>query len=349
MNPPREIVRSLPQPVCALERHGVVSIMGVIQIFAWGSSYYLLAVLAKPIAVDTGWPLTSVIGGLSLGLLVAGFVSPTVGRAIQKRGGQAILVGGAVVFALGLVGLAIAPNLSSYFAAWAVLGIGMASGLYDAAFATLGRLYGAAARGTITALTLIAGFSSTICWPLSAVLIEGLGWRKTCLAYAGLHLVIALPAYLLFLPQSPAVTDEPQLYEGIVAEETRAPQRPGLFVIVACSFMIGAAIRSVMSVHLLSILQAHGLSLSAAVSLGTLVGPSQIAARLYEVAIGHRFHPMWTFLTAGCLITVGIALLPLARPAVVFGIILYGGGVGMMTIARGTVPLALFHPSGYAT
>jgi len=85
VNPPREIVRSLPQPVCALERHGVVSIMGVIQIFAWGSSYYLLAVLAKPIAVDTGWPLTSVIGGLSLGLLVAGFVSPTVGRAIQKQ------------------------------------------------------------------------------------------------------------------------------------------------------------------------------------------------------------------------------------------------------------------------
>jgi hypothetical protein len=185
-----------------------------------------------------------------------------------------------VVFAVGLVGLGVAPNVSSYFAAWAVLGIGMASGLYDAAFATLGRLYGAAARGTITALTLIAGFSSTICWPLSAVLIEVFGWRKTCLAYAGLHLVIALPAYLLFLPRSPAVTDEPQHFKDLVAEETRAPQRTCLFIIVTCSFTLGAAISSVMSVHLLSILQARGLSLSAAVGLGTLVGPSQIAARL---------------------------------------------------------------------
>ena len=250
---------------------------------------------------------------------------------------------------LGLVGLAVAPNVSSYFAAWAVLGIGMASGLYDAAFATLGCLYSAAARGAITALTLIAGFSSTICWPLSALLVEVLGWRKTCLAYAGLHLVIALPAYLLLLPQSPAATDEPRHFKDLVAEETRAPQRLGSFVIVACSFTLGAAISSVMSVHLLSILQARGLSLSAAVGLSTLVGPSKIAARLYEVAIGHRFHPMWSFLTAGCLITVGIALLLLARPAFVFGITLYGGGVGMMTIARGTLPLALFHPSGYAT
>jgi hypothetical protein len=105
-----------------------------------------------------------------------------VGRAIQKQGGRPILAGGSVFLAVGLIGLAVAPNITSYLVAWTVLGIGMASGLYDAAFATLGRLYGAAARGTITALTLIAGFSSTICWPLSALLVKTLGWRKACIA-----------------------------------------------------------------------------------------------------------------------------------------------------------------------
>lgn len=266
---PIEFARSLPQSVCAPKQHGgVVAIMGLIQIFAWGSSYYLLAVLAKPIAVGTGWPLTSVIAGLSLGLLVAGFVSPTIGRAIQKWGGRPILAGGSVFFAVGLVGLGVAPNIISYFVAWTVLGIGMAAGLYDAAFATLGRLYGASARGTITALTLVAGFSSTICWPLSAILVETFGWRKTCLAYAVLHILVALPVYLLFLPKAPSVSfnEPPQLAKDRAAYKTLTSQQLGLFAIVATTFTLGAAVSSVMSVHLLTILQARGLSLSTAAS-----------------------------------------------------------------------------------
>jgi MFS family permease len=352
MTRPIEFARSLPQSVCVPKRRaGIVAIMGLIQIFAWGSSYYLLAVLAKPIAAGTGWPLTSVIAGLSLGLLVAGFVSPTIGRAIQKWGGRPILAGGSVFFAVGLVGLGVARNIISYFVAWTVLGVGMASGLYDAAFATLGRLYGASARGTITALTLVAGFSSTICWPLSAILVETFGWRKTCLAYAVLHILVGLPAYLLFLPKAPSVSfnEQPQLAKDRAAYKTLTSQQLGLFAIVATTFTLGAAVSSVMSVHLLTILQARGLSLSAAVWFGTLVGPSQIGARLYEVAIGHRFHPTMTFLTSGFLITIGIAFLLLARPAAALGIVLYGGGAGVMTIARGTLPLVLFHPSGYAT
>ena len=160
----------------------IITTLGVGQIFAWGSSYYLLAVLAKPIADDTGWPMAWIIGGVSLGLLAAGLVSPRVGGLIGRRGGRPVLAAGSVVIAAGLALLAVAQSLPLYIVAWLVLGVGMGAGLYDPAFATLGRLYGAGARSAITTLTLFGGFASTVCWPLSAALVEHLGWRGACLA-----------------------------------------------------------------------------------------------------------------------------------------------------------------------
>src|SRR5918995_2640595 len=179
----------------------VITTLGLTQIFAWGSSYYLLAVLAKPIAADTGWPLALVVGGISLALLAAGVVSPRVGRAIARHGGRPVLGASSVLLAAGLAGLGLAHSAPAYLAAWAVMGLGMGAGLYDAAFGTLGRYYGKDARSAITTLTLWGGFASTVCWPLSAYLVEGLGWRGTCFAYAALQLAAALPAHLLLLPR----------------------------------------------------------------------------------------------------------------------------------------------------
>src|SRR5690606_18508828 len=106
----------------------VIPVLGVTQILAWGSSYYLLAVLAQPIAGDTGWSLAWVVGGLSLGLLVAGIVSPRVGDSIQRLGGRMVLATSAVFLALGLIGLALSPNLPIYILSWLLLGVGMGAG-----------------------------------------------------------------------------------------------------------------------------------------------------------------------------------------------------------------------------
>lgn len=153
----------------------VVPALGVVQIFAWGSSYYLLAVLAEPIAADTGWPMAWVVGALSLGLLTAGAVSPRVGDAIAEHGGRPVLTFACTSLAVGLAILAMASSLPLYLFGWVVLGVGMGAGLYDAAFASLGKIYGSDARSAITALTLWGGFASTACWPLSALLVEHLG------------------------------------------------------------------------------------------------------------------------------------------------------------------------------
>ena len=181
----------------------IISVLGVTQIFAWGSSYYLPAVLAKPIASDTGWSLSWVVGGLSLGLLIAGLVSPWVGRAIARRGGRPVLAVSAALLAAGLSALALAHSLPAFLIAWSLIGLGMGAGLYDPAFATLGRLYGHGGRSAITTLTLFGGFASTVCWPLSAFLDAHLGWRGACLVYAGFQLAVALPAYLFLLPREP--------------------------------------------------------------------------------------------------------------------------------------------------
>ena len=177
----------------ALDRRVVISALGIAQILAWGTSFYFPAVFAGPIVADTGWSLGFVVGGTSIGLLVAGLISPQVGRIIDVHGGRPVLLASSLFYAAGLIGIGLAPALPVYLFAWVLLGIGMGTGLYDAVFAALGRMYGSAARGPITNLTLFGGFASTICWPLSAFMIEHIGWRDACFVYAALHLFVSLP------------------------------------------------------------------------------------------------------------------------------------------------------------
>jgi len=326
----------------------VISVLGVTQIFAWGSSYYLPAVLAKPIASDTGWPLSWVVGGLSLGLLIAGLVSPWVGRAIARHGGRPVLGVSAGLLAAGLSGLALAHSLPAFLIAWLLVGLGMGAGLYDPAFATLGRLYGHRGRSAITTLTLFGGFASTVCWPLSAFLDAHFGWRGACLVYAGFQLAVALPAYLFVLPREgtrPAplpVSPNSQVYAPASHD-----LRGSIFFLLAATITLSSVISTTMSVHLLTVLQAKGLSLAAAVGLGALVGPSQVAARTVEMVIARYHHPIWTKVASTSLVATGLAALWLEAPIIPLALALYGAGIGLESIARGTLPLAIFGPERY--
>lgn len=323
----------------------VISALGVVEILAWGSSFYLPAVVAGPVAADTGWPLAWVVGGLSIGLLVAAFASPRVGVVIQQRGGRPVLAGAAILLAVGHVVLGFAPTLPIYLAGWLLLGLGMGCGLYDPAFATLGRLYGAEARPAITTLTLWGGFASTVCWPLSAFLVEDVGWRSTSFAYAGLHVLVTLPLVLGFIPKAPtpddAKGDARSEIEPLTSRERLA------FLLMAGVLILGGTVMALVSVHLITLLQARGVALSAAVSYGALIGPSQVGARVLEMANKGRHHPLWTLTVAMSLVALGLCILAAGVPAVGVALVLYGAGNGIYSIARGTVPLALFGPARY--
>ena len=328
----------------------VIGALGVNQILAWGSTYYLTTVLAKPVAADTGWGLTWVVGGFTLGLLAAGIVSPRIGRDIDRYGGRPVLILSAWLNAAGLAALGAAPNLGMFLIGWLAIGVGMGMGLYDAAFAALGRLYGVAARRAITALTLYGGFASTVCWPLSAFLVETLGWRGACFVYAAVSLTVTLPLCFA-LPKEERrdpVAAAAQTKAGAAANP--APRHGAmLYVTLALCLTLSSVISAVVSVHLLSFLDARGVALAAAVGLGALIGPSQVGARVLEMFLGQKLHPVWTMVLSTVLVAAGLAVLLSGLPLVALGLVAYGAGVGIRSIARGTLPLALFGAAGYAT
>ena len=331
----------------------IVSILGVGQILAWGSSFYLLAVLARPIADDTGWQQAWVTGGLSIGLLTAGFTSPRVGDYIQRLGGRPVLAASCILLGCGLIGLGLAPSLPVYLLSWFVLGAGMAAGLYDAAFSTLGRLFGQQARTAITTLTLFGGFASTFCWPLSAALVSNFGWRGACLIYAGIHLALLLPLYIFALPKEDrrrASAVRPPFEQSAAARPRTlipAGMMP-LFVVLAAAITVGYMISTVVSVHLLSILQARDILLGVAVAFGAIVGPAQVGARAIEMAISRFHHPIWTMAVSTISVAVGIGSLWAGLPILSAALVFYGAGIGLGSIARGTLPLTLFGAESYA-
>lgn len=323
-----------------------VHALGVVMIFTWGSTYYLIAVLAAPIVNDTGWPLEWVVGSLSLGLLVAGLSAPTIGDAISRHGGRPILALGCLIIAVGLAMIVAAPNLAIFMAGWAVLGIGMAAGLYDAAFSTLGGIYCEKARPSITTLTLWGGFASTVCWPLSAAMVDAVGWRGACFAYAAILVGVCLPLILAMVPQA----TRPLKQSSIDADATLvlSPRERAMFWLFALIQIIAGLFVTIVAVHLLTLLQARGISLAEAVTLGALIGPAQVGARVLEMLGRGRHHPMWTLSAAVVLCAGGLIVLAAGLPIVGLALILYGAGNGIFSIARGALPLSLFGPEQYA-
>jgi predicted MFS family arabinose efflux permease len=329
------------------DRRVVITALGLAQILGWGTSFYFPAVFSGAIVKNTGWSLGWVVGGTSIGLLVAGLISPQVGRVIGRRGGRPVLLVSSLCFAAGLAGIGLAPVLPVYLAAWAVIGVGMGTGLYDAVFAALGRMYGADARGPITNLTLFGGFASTVCWPLSAFMIDHVGWRTACLIYAALHLAVSLPMQMAVVSAAPAraVASEP----AAAGAEEAAPiaNEKVMFVLVALMLALAAGVGAIVVVHLLIFLQARGVDYTTAVWLGTLFGPAQVGARVIERVFGNRYHPIWTMVGSCALMAVGLVLLLLQFPWLALIILLYGAGFGVSWVGRGTLPLALFGPKRF--
>ena len=321
----------------------VVAGLGISQTLAWASSYYLPAILADPIASAIGVSRSWVFGAFSASLLIAAVAGPAVGRIIDGRGGRGVLVASNIVLAAGLLALAAAVGPITLFAAWAILGIGMALGLYDAGFATLTALYRHGARGPITGITLFAGFASTVSWPISTFLDDAIGWRETCLVWAALNIGLGIPLNLFLVPSVAAPARE----QTAAASPTGwRPYREMLllaFVFAAAWFVTGA-----MASHLPELLQQTGVAPLAAVAAAALVGPAQVAARICEFVILRHVHPLISARIAAALHPIGAAALLLTGPpgAVAF-VLLYGAGNGLLTIARGTVPLAVFGPEGY--
>ena len=320
----------------------VVSALGVSQTLAWASTYYLTAVFTDPVSADLHLSRTWFYGSVSAALLLSGLLGPVAGRMIDRYGGRDVLTATNLVFAAGLVLLSCATGPVGLLGAWLVLGIGMGFGLYEAAFATVAGLYGREARNAITGITLFAGFASTVGWPLSAALIDAFGWRGALLGWAALHLLLGLPLNRHLVPRStqsaPAAVPDGVVPKGL----------PWTMIILAGVFGATWFVSTALAAHLPRLLEAMGATPAAAIAAGALVGPAQVAARVAEFGLLRHAAPMISARLAAGLHPLGAGLLALfGAPAAVPFVLLHGAGNGMLTIARGTLPLALFGAAGY--
>jgi MFS family permease len=327
-----------------------VSVLSVTQIIAWGTIFYSPVLTAPLIVAETGWSLSFVMGGFSLGLLIAGFVSPFVGRSIDRHGGHVVMAVGSLVSALGLAGLAHAHSKPVYLAVWMVLGAGLGASLYDPAFATLGRIFGAAARRPITFLTLAGGFASTAGWPATHLLIEAVGWRGTYVVYALLMAAVCAPLYAFALPRSRATTAAAPTGETAPPAATLLPPRGLPFILVTAAFTAYAFVPSALSAHLLAIFGRSGIDPATVILIGTLFGPAQVIARVTELAFGRNVHPLLVARAAVALLMFAFVLLAIFGISAVLAAgfaLMFGAANGLITIARGALPLALFGADGY--
>lgn len=331
--------------------------LGVTQTVAWASTYYLPAVLAAPISQALGIDIVVFYFAFSMALVVSAVFGPMVGNAIDSWSGHKVLPASNLFFISGLTLLGFANTQLDLYIAWFIIGLGMAGGLYESAFSTLVRIYGHGARSSITGITLIAGFASTVGWPLSGWFLSIYGWREACWIWALVHLFLALPLNLaiewLSVVRSCQSKSESEFQKSKsnapneLANETKSPtlkQALLLSFVFASTWFTSTAMAS----HWPRMLEATGVSLVTAIAIGTIIGPAQVFARIFEFSLLRKMHPLFSARLAAMAHPIGAVILAISGPyfAPIFAF-LHGAGNGVLTIAKGTLPLALFGANGY--
>jgi MFS family permease len=331
-----------------------VLVLSLTQILCWGMLIYPPVLTMPHLAAAHGWSLATAMAGFSLALVTSGLLAPYIGGLIDRIGGNRVMSLGALAGAAGLALLPFADAFAAYLACWLLMGSAMASTLYDPAFATLTRIFGATARRQITFVTFAGGFASTAGWPATQVLLDQIGWRGTYWVFAAVLAVIVAPLHGLALPRTPAAATPPPA--SAVSDRDPEAQSAFLapmgrpFLLLAAAFALHAFILSGVTSNLLSMLTRGGIPAATVVTIGALFGPAQVASRLMDFMLASRTHPMWIARGAIALIAVALAGLALSGMSIVVAAlfaIAFGAANGVMTIARGALPLVMFGPVGY--
>jgi predicted MFS family arabinose efflux permease len=325
--------------------------VGFAQLYAWAALYYPFSVTSKLIAADLGLSTEKVFAGFSLLLLAGGIATPFAGRAIDRFGGRPVLALGSLAAAASLGFAASAQGPASYFLSCAALGISSALALYDAAFAAVVQAAGGQGRRAVTFVTFFGGFASTASWPVTSWLCDHWGWRTAYMAFAIGMLALNLPAYLAVLrrlPRAPEAAQDagpPEPEHVLSAEARQRAKRIFAIAIAAHQFVISGLL-----IQLIYALKSAGLGMDQAIVVGMAFGPGQVLGRVLEMFWGRRFSALMVGRVAALGLPLGLALL-LPNPApfwlALIASLLLGMSNGLMTIARGVVPLALFGRRGY--
>lgn len=325
-------------------RSKTVACIGFGQMLAWGSSYYLAAILAPVMAAEFGLSAVAVFGMFSAALLVSAALGAWAGKRVDRLGGRRVLQHSNVLFAIAHLVLAFAQGPVTLALGWLLLGVAMPFGLYDAAFGTLVRLYREDARRSIVAVTLIAGFASSVAWPLTHSIEVQTSWRTACAVWALLHLTVGLALHRFGVPNVIAAS----LHASPEKTSLAVAPKPQLMWLLAAIFAATGFVFAALAAHLPRVLEASGATATAAIAAASLVGVFQVGGRVFDAIWLKRLHPLLSAKLSTAMHPIGAALLLVfGAPFAAVFTALHGAGVGLTTIVKGTLPLALFGPVGF--
>lgn len=332
-----------------LGRGRAVPILGLIQILGWGSTYYAPALLAPLIAAERNWSLTFAISGLTVGLITAGLCSPLSTRLVHRLGGHIAIAGGALITAAGLTALIFASDKVAYIGVWAWLGIGMSLVLSDASYVALARIFPGNVRRPMVLISMMAGLAGSIGWASTYLLLRHGSWHLPLLLYASLLAFVAAPLLLFALPR-PAPAPGPVTQTATSPVAGKWPPRGLPLWLQFAGFATYAFTISATLAHFIPLMARSDISAGNAVVIAMLLAPMQLAVRLFEFVFGQRSHPLR--ITRAAVVTffcafATVLMLGFSITTAVAFVLMMGFANGVMTIARGVLPLSLFDHEGY--
>jgi len=318
--------------------------LGFTQIVGWGTTFLMPAVLGRHMGDTLGLASEIVFGGITVMFGVGSLLAPQVGKLVDRTGARTIMASGSALYAVSIAALAFSQGLVSYLLCWAAMGIASTLALSTPSSIALAQVAGPSARRAIGMLAIIGGFASTVFWPLSGALDIALGWRGTLLVYAAIHLFACLPVHLWVLPRRPpahhlAAAANP-VASGVPSEvRTRA------FLLLSLTLSSGAFVFTGAMVHMIELMRGLGHPAASAVFLASLIGPSQVIVRVFELLFGHRYSIMNSAVFGSVALALGLAVAIIDGGnfvAALLCIVSYGIANGLKAVQRATLPLALF-------
>ncbi|WP_296224684.1 MFS transporter [Ralstonia sp. UBA689] len=332
----------------------LVLLLGLAQTVSWGTLYFTFTVFLAPMHDTLGWARPFLAGGFSLGLLVWALCSFWVGRALDRWPARRVMSAGTVLAAGSLLAWSLVGGKTgetAFLLLWLPMGMAMSTTLYDPAFVVLRQAFGDAYQRPIIGLTLIAGFSSTICIPLAHWGVEHIGWRHTLHVFALAHVLICLPihARLRVRPPAYAPADAIDPAAPVQPSAWRTALRMPVFWAVVVAFVAVSLVNTVLGAHLIPLLTEKGVPTGRLLLIAALIGPAQVLGRLammrFRLAHPVRIAPATYVAMALALVLLALSSGPLL---IVFALV-YGAANGINTMVRAIAMPELVSRSHYAT
>ncbi|MGP4099845.1 MFS transporter [Nonomuraea sp. KM90] len=334
----------------------IVAALAVTQTIGYGVLYYAFSVFLAPMARDLHATDAQIAAALTLSVLIAAVCAPLVGRRLDAHGGRALMTAGSLLGTAAVLAWSRVESLPQLYAVFAAIGIACSMVLYEAAFAVIVAIYTGNERGRangLLALTIVAGFASSIFLPLTGLLVDHHGWRTALVVLALIYGVAAIPLHVLAVRRHPAkgrarASAAAEERAGIVKAATR--RRPFWLLVVAFTANGGAV--AVMAVLLITYLVHLGHSPVLAATLAGLLGVLSVTGRLITTGLQARLPAALIAAAIFALQGVAVLLLPLTGRSVagaIGAVLLFGLGFGIASITLPHLLVERYGTAAYAS